>query len=113
MKNTAARCKKFDSKPQEFQEGTFSVADLSEYGVDCFTPELTPPELCALGIGAVTMQTKPDEQGEIEAYPSIRLTLAFDRAGIDSIRAAGFLNELACLLEQNGTKQQKQFFHKD
>ena len=113
MKNTVARCKKFDSKPQEFQEGTFSVADLSEYGVDCFTPELTPPELCALGIGAVTMQTKPDEQGEIEVYPSIRLTLAFDRAGIDSIRAAGFLNELACLLEQNGTKQQKQFFHKD
>ena len=102
--NAAERCKRFASKPQEFQEGTFTVADLSAYGVDCFTPELTPPELCTLGIGAVTMQTKADERGGIEAYPAIRLTLAYDRAGVDAFRAAGFLNELALLLESSGTK---------
>ena len=107
MRNAAARCKRFDAKPQEFQDGTFSVTDSGEYDVDFFTPELTTPELCALGIGAVTMQTKMDERGEVEAYPAIRLTLAYDHAGVDSIRAAHFLNELACLLEQNGTKQQK------
>lgn len=104
MRNAAEQCKRFASKPQEFQEGTFTVADLSAYGVDCFTPELTPPELCALGTGAVTMQTKADERGGIEAYPAIRLTLAYDRAGVDALRAAGFLNELVHLLEQGGTK---------
>lgn len=104
MRNAAERCKRFASKPQEFQEGTFTVADLSAYGVDCFTPELTPPELCTLGIGAVTMQTKAVERGGIEAYPAIRLTLAYDRAGVDAFRAAGFLNELALLLEPGGTE---------
>ena len=104
MRNATERCKVFASKPQEFQEGTFSVADLSTYGVDCFTPELTPPELCALGIGAVTMRTKADERGGIEAYPAIRLTLAYDRAGVDALRAAGFLNELALQLEPGGTE---------
>lgn len=106
MRNAVERCKRFESKPQEFQEGTFSVADLSGYGVDFFTPELTPPELCALGIGAATMQTKAGERGGIEAYPAIRLTLAYDRAGIDPLRAARFLDELALLLEQRRTKQQ-------
>ena len=105
MHNATERCKRFASKPQEFQEGTFSVADLSGYGVDSFMPELTPPELCALGIGAVILQAKTDERGGIEACPAIRLTLAYDRAGIDSLQAAKFLNELALQLEQNGTQQ--------
>ncbi len=104
MRNAAERCKRFASKPQEFQEGTFTVADLSAYGVDCFTPELTPPELCALGIGAVIMRTKASERGGIEAYPAIRLTLSYDRAGVDALRAAGFLNELALQLEPGGTE---------
>ena len=105
MHNATEHCKRFASKPQEFQEGTFSVADLSKYGVDSFMPELTPPELCALGIGAVMMQTKIDDQGGIEVYPAIQLTLAYDRAGIDSLRAAKLLNELALQLEQNETQQ--------
>ena len=105
MRNAASRCKRFTSKPQEFQEGTFTVADLSRYGVDFFTPELTPPELCALGIGAVSMQTRIDERGKIEAYPAIRLTLVYDRTGIDALRAAKFLNELAFRLEHGGTQQ--------
>ena len=105
MRNAAERCKRFSSKPQEFQGGTFSVMDLSGYGVDCFTPELTPPELCALGIGAVSMQTRLNERGGIEAYPAIRLTLAYDRTGVDTLQAAQFLNNLALLLEQDKTAQ--------
>ena len=105
MRNAAARCRRFASKPQEFQDGTFTVADLSEYGADFFTPELTPPELCALGIGTAVMQTRIDERGGTESYPAIRLTLAYDRAGIDVLRAASFLNELALRLERDGTQQ--------
>ena len=103
MRNASERCRRFTSKPQEFQEGTFTVADLGGCGVDCFTPELTPPELCALGIGAVTMQAGRNEQGGIELYPAIRLTLAYDRAGVDMLCAAEFLNELALRLEPGGT----------
>ncbi len=102
MRNTAERCKQFTSKPQEFLEGTFSVADLNGYGVDCFTPELMPPELCTLGIGAISMQKRLNDQGGVEAYPAIRLTLAYDRAGVDALRAAKFLNELALRLEPGG-----------
>lgn len=105
IRNATGRCRRFDAKPQEFQEGTFTVADFSAYGVDCFTPELTPPELGALGIGAVTMQTTNSAQGGTEAVPAIRLTLVYDRAGVDALRAARFLNELALLLEGNGTKR--------
>ncbi|MBR5681557.1 MAG: 2-oxo acid dehydrogenase subunit E2, partial [Clostridia bacterium] len=105
MCNASGRCSRFVSKPQEFQEGTFTVADLGGFGIDFFTPELTPPELCVLGIGTVAMQIKADERGGIEAYPAIRLTLAYDRAGIDAIRAAEFLNELAVRLEPDKLKQ--------
>lgn len=107
MRNAAERCRLFASKPQEFQEGTFSVADLSEYGADCFTPELTPPELCALGIGAITMQTKPAGRGGNELYPAIRLTLVYDRAGVDALHAAKFLNELALRLEPDAANIRK------
>lgn len=103
LRNAAGRCRRFTSKPQEFLEGTFTVTDLSAYGVDCFTPELTPPELCSLGIGASVMHTAIDGQGGIEVYPAIRLTLVYDRAGIDSLQAAGFLNRLALRLEPGGT----------
>ena len=105
IRNAAGRCRRFSSKPQEFLEGTFTVADLSAYGTDCFTPELTPPELCTLGIGAVTMQTEINGQGGIDVYPAIRLTLVFDRAGTDALHAAEFLNRLAIRLEPGGTRQ--------
>ena len=111
MGNAVDRCIRFASRPEEFQEGTFGVEDLSEYGVDSFTPELTPPELCALGIGAVTIRTRLNERGGIEAYPAIRLTLAYDRAGVDAVRAAEFLNELAVRLEPGGTKRGNQYFN--
>ena len=84
------------------------MMDLSGYGVDCFTPELTPPELCALGIGAVSMQTRLNERGGIEAYPAIRLTLAYDRTGVDTLQAARFLNRLALQFEQNRIAQYNQ-----
>ena len=103
MENASERCKRFSSRPQEFQEGTFGAADLSGYGADCFMPELTPPELCALGIGAVATQTRQNERGGVEVYPAIRLTLAYDRTGVDAIRAAKFLNELAIRLEPGET----------
>lgn len=105
MRNAASRCRRFASKPQEFQDGTFTVADLSGYGADFFMPELTPPELCALGIGTVSMQPGGDKQGKTEVYPAIRLTLVYDRAGIDALRAAKSLNELASRLEHGWTQQ--------
>ena len=106
MRNAVERCKRFASKPQEFQDGTFAVVDLNGYGVDSFTPELTPPELCSLGIGAVSMQTPLSKQGVIEAYPAIRLTLAYGLVGVDVFSAASLLNELALQLEQGRTIQQ-------
>ena len=105
IRNAADRCKRFVSKPQDFQEGTFGVEDLSAYGMDFFMPELTPPELCTLGIGAVAMQTGNDERGGIKTYPAIRLMLVYDRAGIDAVQAAEFLNELAVRLEPDGEQQ--------
>lgn len=103
MRNATGRCKRFASKPQEFQDGTFTVSSLNGYGADFFTPELTPPELCALGIGAVTMQTRINGQGAPEAYPAIRLTIAYDSAAIDAFQAAKFMDKLANRLEPDTT----------
>jgi pyruvate dehydrogenase E2 component (dihydrolipoamide acetyltransferase) len=105
MRNAAGRCRRFDVKPQELLDGTFTVSDLSGYGIDLFMPELTPPELCALGIGAPTRQTRTNEQGGIEAYPAIRLTLAYELAAIDALQAAKFLDRLAALLEPDAAQK--------
>ena len=105
MRNAAGRCMQFTSKPHEFQDGTFTVADLSEYGIDFFSPELTRPELCALGIGAISTQTRIDARGGNEAYPAIRLTLAYDSSAVEAAEAADFLNRLAFRLEPDAMKQ--------
>lgn len=105
MRNAADRCRDYASKPYEFQDGTFAVADLSGYGIDFFTPDLTPPELCSLGIGAVFSQTRSGRRGGTEVYPAIRLTLVYDLAAIDAFRAAEFLNRLALRLEPDGAYQ--------
>lgn len=102
MRNAAARCRDYSSKPYEFLDGTFSVADLNGYGIDFFTPDLTPPELCSLGIGSAGTLTRMDGRGGIEAYPAIRLTLVYDLAAIDAFQAAEFLNDLAAHLEPGG-----------
>jgi len=105
MRNAAERCRNFNSKPHEFQDGTFTVADLSGYGIDFFTPELTSPELCALGIGAVRTQTRTNKRGENETCRAIRLTLVYDLAAIDAFRAARFLDDLAARLEPGEIRQ--------
>lgn len=105
MRNAAGRCRRFTSKPQEFQDGTFTVSDLSGYGIDFFTPELTPPELCALGIGATTMQTRTNERDGNEAFPAIRLVLSYDLAAIDAFQAAKFLGKLAARLEPDAAQE--------
>jgi pyruvate dehydrogenase E2 component (dihydrolipoamide acetyltransferase) len=72
--------------------GTFTVSNLGGLGIHWFTPVLSPPQSCILGIGA-THQTD-------RAGPSLLpLSLTFDHRAIDGAAAATVLADIASAIE--------------
>ena len=85
--------------PGEYEGGTFTVSNLGMYGIDQFTPILTVPAACILGVG--TMAPKPVVvDGEIVVRERMRVDLACDHRVINGAEGAEFLQTLRRLLEQ-------------
>jgi pyruvate/2-oxoglutarate dehydrogenase complex dihydrolipoamide acyltransferase (E2) component len=72
---------------EDLAEGTFTITNLGSFGVDAFTPIITPPQAAVLGIGAA--RPLPAEE-----RPAT-LSLTFDHRVVDGSYAARFLARLA------------------
>ncbi|MBW1836079.1 MAG: 2-oxo acid dehydrogenase subunit E2 [Deltaproteobacteria bacterium] len=83
----------------EVTDGTFTITNLSGFGVDGFTPILKPPETGILGVGRVV--AKPVvSKGEIVIRSMMVLSLTIDHRVVDGALAAEFLQTVARYLEQ-------------
>jgi len=83
----------------EVTDGTFTITNLSGFGVDGFTPILKPPETGILGVGRVV--DKPVvSKGEIVIRSMMVLSLTIDHRVVDGAPAAEFLQTVARYLEQ-------------
>jgi pyruvate dehydrogenase E2 component (dihydrolipoamide acetyltransferase) len=80
--------------PGDFSGATFTVTDLSGYGVSFFEPLIAPGQAAILGIGK-----GPDFQGQT----ILHLTLAFDHQVTEGKRAAEFLQELRARMETHAS----------
>ncbi|HEX2913115.1 MAG TPA: dihydrolipoamide acetyltransferase family protein [Chloroflexia bacterium] len=86
---------------------TFTITDLSAYGVQCFTPVLNLPQCAILGLGAVSRElalsnTKLSRNGHedtIAVYDFVTLNLTFDHRIADGPTAGAFLQTLVHSLE--------------
>lgn len=85
--------------PDDQVGGTFTVSNISMFGIDLSTPILKPPETGILGVGRV--QEKPAVyKGEITIRWMMYLSLTLDHRIVDGAPAAEFLQTLARYLER-------------
>ncbi len=84
-------------RQSDLEDGTFTITNLGAYGIDAFTPILSPPQVAILGVGA--MQSRPAVvNGAIVARETCVLSLTFDHRALDGAPAALFLSDLSGIL---------------
>jgi len=94
---TRARAKKL--KPEEMQNGTFSISNLGMFGIDEFAAVINPPEGAILAVGRVRDEAIV-KNGAVEPGKKLAMTLSCDHRVVDGAVGASFLGELRSLLER-------------
>jgi pyruvate dehydrogenase E2 component (dihydrolipoamide acetyltransferase) len=84
---------------EEVRGATFTVSNLGMFGVDAFTPIITPPQCAVLGVGRIAR--RPAVVGDA-VVPRERVTfsLTFDHRVVDGAPAARFLDAVRGAVEQ-------------
>ncbi len=98
VRDLAARAKGKKLKPEEMQNGTFSISNLGMFGIDEFSAVINPPEGAILAVGRVRDEPVVHE-GQIVAGKRLAMTLSCDHRVVDGAVGAAFLAELRALLE--------------
>jgi pyruvate dehydrogenase E2 component (dihydrolipoamide acetyltransferase) len=75
---------------EDLSDGTFTVSNLGSFGVESFTPILSPPQVAILGVNAIVL--KPVRRhGSVVFVEHIGLSLTCDHQVIDGAPGAKFL----------------------
>jgi pyruvate dehydrogenase E2 component (dihydrolipoamide acetyltransferase) len=99
MRDLAARAKTKKLKPEEMQDGTFSISNLGMFGIDEFAAVINPPEGAILAVGK-TRDEPIVKDGAIAIGKKLAMTLSCDHRVVDGAVGASFLAELRALLAQ-------------
>ena len=83
---------------EDINQGTASISNLGSTGIDSFTPILNPPQICILGIGAISKQVQVIND-DLSIHQMARLCLTFDHRALDGFPAANFLKSIKEKLE--------------
>lgn len=81
-------------RAEDLDGATFTVSTLGRYGVQQFTPIISPPQVAILGVGAIEALPVPGV-GETRLH----LSLSFDHGAVDGAPAARFLQDLCRAVE--------------
>ncbi|QQR90649.1 MAG: pyruvate dehydrogenase complex dihydrolipoamide acetyltransferase [Myxococcales bacterium] len=99
VRELAKRAKDKKLKPEEMQDGTFSISNLGMYGIESFSAVINPPEGAILAVGAVR-QEPIARDGQLLIGRRMRMTLSCDHRVVDGAVGAEFLAALRYYLEQ-------------
>ncbi|SIQ21204.1 pyruvate dehydrogenase E2 component (dihydrolipoamide acetyltransferase) [Alkalispirochaeta americana] len=94
-KDLVRRCLSGKASGEDLAPGTFTITNLGSLGIEAFTPVLNPPQVAILGVNTITVKAVLDEDGQVQHYPHIGLSLTVDHQVVDGAPAARFLQELA------------------
>ncbi|XP_071811170.1 dihydrolipoyllysine-residue acetyltransferase component of pyruvate dehydrogenase complex, mitochondrial-like isoform X2 [Apostichopus japonicus] len=92
-------------QPEDYQGGTFTVTDLSSFGVKTCGSVITPPQACSLAMGALRETFVPDDESE-EGYRAANVfsaTLACDHRVVDGAVGAQWLQHFKGFLQKPHT----------
>jgi pyruvate dehydrogenase E2 component (dihydrolipoamide acetyltransferase) len=98
VRELAAKARAKKLKPEEFQDGTFSISNLGMFGIDSFSAVINPPEGAILAVGQ-TRDVPVVSNGQVVPGKKLAMTLSCDHRVIDGAVGAAFLAELRALLE--------------
>lgn len=93
------RAKEGKLRPEDLKGGTFTLSNLGAFGIDGFTPILTPGQSGILGIGQIVQKPAVCE-GQLCVRHRVTLSLSFDHRAIDGAPAAQFLQHIKALVEE-------------
>ncbi|NLD88260.1 MAG: 2-oxo acid dehydrogenase subunit E2 [Clostridiales bacterium] len=99
VKELANLCKSGSINPDLLRDGSFTVSNLGNLGIESFTPVINPPQTAILGVDTIAPKVRQSKSGEIEVYQSMGLSLTCDHRVIDGSPAARFLQDLSKNLE--------------
>ncbi|MEP6709368.1 MAG: dihydrolipoamide acetyltransferase family protein [Verrucomicrobiota bacterium] len=99
VKDLAHRARNKRMKPEEFQNGTFTVSSLGSYGIDNFSAIINPPQGFILSIGAISKKPVVDNCDQIAVGQRMSIGMSCDHRVIDGAIGAEYLKALRQLLE--------------
>ncbi len=108
VNDLAARARENKLKPEEIQEGTFTLTNVGTFGNVMGTPIINQPQVAILAIGAI--RKKPavveTEYGDLIAVRQLMfLSLSYDHRVVDGFLGGSFLQRVADYLEAFDTKR--------
>ncbi|HWL54831.1 MAG TPA: pyruvate dehydrogenase complex dihydrolipoamide acetyltransferase [Chthoniobacteraceae bacterium] len=103
VKDLATRARSKKLKPEEYQNGTFTVSNLGSYGVESFSAIINPPQAAILAVGAIVKKPVVNAAGEVVAGQRMALGLSCDHRVVDGAIGAEYLKELRQLIEKPTT----------
>jgi pyruvate dehydrogenase E2 component (dihydrolipoamide acetyltransferase) len=86
-------------RPEDVQDGTFTVSNLGMFGVDAFTAIVNGPQAAILAVGRVADRVVA-EDGRPAVRPGMTVTLSCDHRVVDGAMAARFLGTFVELAEE-------------
>ena len=98
VKDLAKRAKEKKLKPEEMQNGTFSISNLGMFGIENFSAVINPPEGAILAVGAIREEPVVKD-GAVVPGKRMRMTLSCDHRVVDGAIGAKYLAALKKLLE--------------
>lgn len=100
-KDLVERARNKQLQPNEYNTGTFSISNLGMFGVDRFDAILTPGQGAIMAVGASRPQVIATADGMLGVKQQMQVNLTCDHRVIYGADAAGFLKDLAQLIEMN------------
>ena len=81
----------------ELEGGTFTVSTLGSFGIDFFTPVITPGQVAILGVGRLRDSVRWDGTTPVRTQV-LTLSITFDHRAVDGAPAAEYLRSVAARL---------------
>jgi pyruvate dehydrogenase E2 component (dihydrolipoamide acetyltransferase) len=100
-KSLVERARTKQLQPAEYNSGTFTLSNLGMFGADTFDAILPPGQGAILAIGASRPQVVATPDGLFSVRQQMQVTITCDHRIIYGADAAGFLQNLAKLIETN------------
>jgi pyruvate dehydrogenase E2 component (dihydrolipoamide acetyltransferase) len=81
----------------ELEGGTFTVSTLGSFGIDFFTPVITPGQVAILGVGRLRDSVRWEAETPVKTQV-LTLSITFDHRAVDGAPAAEYLRSVAARL---------------